>query len=779
MLDPVKLPEPGRLFAQAPCGLLLTDTNGLIRVVNQTFCRWLGYEADALIGKRRVQDLFTIGGRVFHQTHLAPLLQMQGSVAEVQLDMRHADGHPVPMLFNTVRRQDGVQSFDEMAVFVATDRRKYEHELLLARKTAEHNLQALAGARQELQESRDVLGIAMRGAKMGVWSRDIASGAVWFSSELEALAGLEEGSFGGGIDDFYALIHPADLDEVKATVDEALARVCDCSVEFRLAGQGGRWTPMDARVRLGLDAAGNPATVYGIAIDISERVQADSLLRREAAILADQSDAIVVVDGGGKILDANPATQRIMGRALAELAGQRLSVLYGADDRAGVDAGVAGALEQQSEWRGQLSFVRKDGSLGFSESVIKPLVDRKGRTYGAVSVNRDVTERERDAARLRELNADLARADRKKDEFLATLAHELRNPLAPLRNVLEILKLKSSTDAQMVWACEVFERQMHQMTHLVDDLMEVSRITQGRIELRRETIDVGAIMRAAAEATATLMQAGQHKLSLHLPAAPMLVDADPTRLTQILINLLNNAAKYTPDGGYIWFEAVHEPGWIAMTVRDSGIGIARDNLENVFTMFAQLEPGLPRSQGGLGIGLALVKGLVTLHGGTISAHSAGVGQGSEFTLRLPAAAAAALTVSGPVPDALDSSTAVPVAGRRILVVDDNRDGADMLHMALVMLGHEVHCAYDGMEAIATGQSVMPEVVVLDIGLPDMDGYAVARHIRKQDWGRHVVLIAATGWGQQGDRDAAEAAGFDHHMVKPVDFSELDAVLRQV
>ena len=647
MANVPELPDGQRLFEHAACGLLVTDANGLIRKVNATFCGWLGFPHLELIGKRRIQDLFTIGGRVFHQTHLLPLLQMQGSVAEVQLDMRHSDGSALPMLLNMFRRREGEHIFDELAVFIATDRRKYEHELLLARRNAEASLQALA--------------------------------------------------------------------------------------------------------------------------------QAQDTLVRNAAILADQSDAIVVTDLEGRILTVNAATARMTGYSEAALAGSTLGRLFRMGDGTPLQQRVAQVIGTQQEWRCELGFVRMDGSEGVCESVIKPLHDSKGNLSGAVSVNRDITERQRDAARLRELNAELARADRKKDEFLATLAHELRNPLAPLGNVLEILKRKAGDDAQLIWAQEVFERQMRHMSHLVDDLMEISRITQGRVTLRRAPTDIGAIMRAAVEAAQAIIDGGAHRLEVLVPAAPVLVDADPTRLTQVLTNLLNNAAKYTPDGGRIWFGAAAEGGQVAISVRDSGIGIAPDNLANVFTMFAQLEPALERSQGGLGIGLALVKGLVALHDGTIAAHSAGIGQGSEFIVRLPIIAGAAAPVEAPTGPVQVEETAD--AGKKVLVVDDNRDGADMLRMALEMLGHEVTCAYDGKGALEGAAANRPDVVVLDIGLPDMDGYAVARAMRGQPWGKDVLLVAATGWGQQKDRDATAAAGFDIHLVKPIDFAQLDSLLR--
>ena len=768
------LPDSDALFEYAACGLVVTDARGNILRVNHTLCAWLGFASAELVGKRRLQDLFTIGGKVFHQTHLAPLLQMQGSVAEVQLDMRHQDGHTLPVLFNCLRRSHQGQVYDEAAVFIATDRRKYESELLLARKNAE---EALAGRRDAvlaLQESRDVLGIAMRGAKMGIWSREVGSDQVWWSAELEALAGLKEGSFPGTLKAFHALIHEDDLEALRQAIGAAEALARDCTVEFRLRHAGGGWIPMEGRVRLASDQGSGRLMLYGIAIDVTDRVEAEWSAMRQAAIFADQSDAIIVTDAQGKVREFNPAAERMLGYGSKDAIGADMAMFYRAEDGDLVRQAVHRAVAGEWEWRGDLVFVRQDGSEGYSEAVIKPLLDRKGASYGAVSVNRDITERQRDAAQLRELNAQLADADRRKDEFLATLAHELRNPLAPLRNVLEILKLQAPGNTQMQWAQQVFERQMNQVTHLVDDLMEVSRITQGRLELRREATDLAVVMQDAVQAVQERLAAAGHTLECHLPDSPLVLDADPTRLVQIITNLLNNAIKYTPDGGQIVLRGQRIGSEASVTVRDSGIGIAPENLDKVFNMFAQLEPGLDRAQGGLGIGLALVRGLVALHGGRIAASSEGAGRGSEFALYLP--------LPDAPPQGAEVFAAAPQAvqpGRRVLVVDDNVDGADTLQMALEMLGYSVECAYNGSSALAAAARFRPHAVVLDIGLPDMDGYQVAARMRSEPWGRELALIAATGWGQDADRKAAADAGFDHHLVKPVDFMALDAILRQL
>jgi PAS domain S-box-containing protein len=772
-MTPAKeLPGSDMLFEQAACGLVVTDARGTILRVNQTLCAWLGYSSAELVGQRRLQDLFTIGGKVFHQTHLAPLMQMQGSVAEVQLDMRHRAGHTLPMLLNSLRRTHAGEVYDETAIFIATDRRKYERELLQSRQNAEQALLGRRDAVRALQESRDVLGIAMRGAKMGIWSREVGSDKVWWSAELETLAGLVEGSFPGTLQAFQSLIHDDDLEGLQQAVGAAEALARDCTVEFRMRHASGAWIPMEGRVRLASDQGGATTVLYGIAIDITDRVEAEWSAMRQAAIFADQSDAIVVTDTQGKVREFNPAAERMLGYRSADAIGAGMDLFYRAEDGDLVRDAVHRAVTGRWEWRGELVFRRQDGSEGHSEAVIKPLLDRKGNCSGAVSVNRDITERQRDAAQLRALNAQLADADRRKDEFLATLAHELRNPLAPLRNVLEILKLRAPADPQMQWAQQVFERQMNQVTHLVDDLMEVSRITQGRLELRREPVELGALMQDAVQAVQERLAAAGHTLDCRLPAEPLMLDADPTRLIQIITNLLNNAIKYTPDGGKLALRGERVGGEACITVRDSGIGIAAENLEKVFNMFAQLEPGLDRAQGGLGIGLALVRGLVTLHGGRISARSEGSGRGSEFAVYLPLPAA-------PLAPLADGPAVLQAAeeGRRVLVVDDNADGADTLQMALDMLGYQVECAYNGASALALAASFRPHAVVLDIGLPDFDGYEVAARMRAEPWGKALVLIAATGWGQDADRAAATAAGFDHHLVKPVDFLVLDGLLR--
>jgi PAS domain S-box-containing protein len=370
----------------------------------------------------------------------------------------------------------------------------------------------------------------------------------------------------------------------------------------------------------------------------------------------------------------------------------------------------------------------------------------------------DITERKCAEQALRD-------ADRRKDEFLATLAHELRNPLAPIRNAVKILIAKGPPVPELQWARGVIDRQVQIMARLLEDLLDVSRISRNTLELRSEQVDLGDLVEAAVETSRPVIDAGGHKLSVTLPPEPIRLDADPLRLEQVLANLLTNAAKYTEEGGRIWLTAERQGSDVVVSVKDSGIGIAAEMLPHIFGIFSQAKPAVGRAQGGLGIGLSLVRGLVELHGGTIQAHSAGVGQGSEFVVRLPVATATPTQKPGP-PSAANEE--VPATRCRILIVDDNRDGADSLARLLQLMGNEVGTAYDGEEAVKAAGSLQPDVVLLDIGMPKLNGYDACRRIRQQTWGKEMFLIALTGWGQEEDRRRTEEAGFNHHIVKPVD-----------
>jgi PAS domain S-box-containing protein len=501
-------------FEHAPCGLVSTTADGVIVRVNATFCRWTGFDAGELLDQRRIQDLLTVGGKVFHQTHWAPLLQMQRSVAEVKLEFRHRDGRKVPMLINAVRRAVGECDFDDFACVIVHDRHKYEMELLHTRRLAEEALEA------------------------------------------------------------------------KSAAEEAL----------------------------------------------------------------------------------------------------------------------------------QL-------------------------------------------------------ANRHKDEFLATLAHELRNPLAPIEAAVRLFATKTFTDQQTIWSRGVLERQVAQLARLVDDLLDISRIAEGKLELRKQHVDFSSAIHAAIEGARELIRAQSHHLTVELPDTPMFLDADPTRLTQIIQNLLNNAAKYTPAGGSIDLEARREGDEVVISIRDTGIGIAPEDLPTLFSIFSQLPSGRSRSRGGLGIGLSLVKALTEQHDGTVAVSSAGIDKGSEFTVRLPLSPVQGIIEESSAPDRSSEGRR-----RRILIVDDNEDAAVSLSMLLEADGYEVRTATRGDAAVLLAFELHADVLLVDIGLPDMSGYDVARRIRQDPNDSNMLLIALTGWSQERDRQEAFDAGFDHHLAKPVDYARLLSLL---
>jgi PAS domain S-box-containing protein len=504
------------------------------------------------------------------------------------------------------------------------------------------------------------------------------------------------------------------------------------------------------------------------AIDLVERIRAEDALRESETrfrALAEASPALIwQVDPLGNAVYLNPRYRELLGQAATDLMGFGCRSLVYPDDRAAYMAAIEQAQRQRARLKHRVRVRNKCGNWRWLESYALPWFTAEGEYAGHVGISIDVTEavRAEDARK---------RADRRKDEFLATLAHELRNPLAPICNALRLLRYPGGIRAADRLH-EMMERQVGHIVRLVDDLLEVSRITQGKVELRKEPVELTAIVRSAVEANKPLIESAGHELAVDLPAEPLMLDADAVRLTQVFANLLNNAAKYTAAGGRIRLAARCIGDHVSVTVRDSGIGIASDMLPRVFNMFAQADHSAVRGQGGLGIGLTLVRNLVEMHGGSIEARSEGPGMGSEFMVRLP------LTerVRPAAAPKAEARTDAPLSGQRILVVDDNRDSADSLALLLQFLGAEVDVAHDGAAALAALENRRPAVVLMDIGMPGMDGYQAARQIRRQPRFDDVMLIALTGWGQEEDRRRARDSGFDHHLIKPVDIDALQALL---
>jgi PAS domain S-box-containing protein len=492
-------------------------------------------------------------------------------------------------------------------------------------------------------------------------------------------------------------------------------------------------------------------------------------------VLTQMQDAVLAFDTGEHLVFMNAAAEKQYGKdasaTLGRLKGELFTEVW--PDGDGARDAAAESLRVHGVFRGNLVHRSADGAHTHVETTVSALRDGDGQTTGYLYVIRDITERILADRALAQTTAALQDADRRKDEFLATLAHELRNPLAPIRNALHLMALSPDAKAKES-ARNIIERQLAQLVHLVDDLMDVSRISQGKVELRIELTDVVAAVQDALETSQPMIHAGKHELRLVLPPpGTLMVEADATRLCQIIANLLNNAAKYTPDGGRIAVTAARQDGFAVITVEDSGVGIPVSLLPRVFDMFAQVDRSMERSQGGLGIGLALVRQLVEMHGGQVEADSKGPGAGSRFTVRLPVSRAQA-----PAEPRIDAHKlhASGEQGLRVLVVDDNVDGAETMAQFLTLLGYETMTEHDGLAAVSAAASFRPDVVVLDIGLPHLDGREVARRIRQGPGGSEMLLIAVSGWGQADDRQKSAEAGFDRHFVKPVELETLMEVV---
>ncbi|NML62886.1 PAS domain-containing protein [Massilia sp. RP-1-19] len=572
---------------------------------------------------------------------------------------------------------------------------------------------------------------------------------------------------------------------------ETYGRVADTGEPVRFENEAramGRWFDVYA-FRIGNPARREVALLFK---DIAERKRNEAELReserraldsalaaqaersRIDALLQAAPAGIVVTDASGVIRQSNAAHRRLWGeRCDGEQAAMRSGWWADGSARHGLplapeDWVTARVLRGEEAPRATIEIETCDTPPVRRIVLITgaPIRDEAGAVSGAVVTQMDITDRVRAEEALRQ-------DDRRKDEFLAMLAHELRNPLSPIGAAADLLAMGRLDAARVKQTSAVISRQVKHMTGLVDDLLDVSRVTRGLITLEREKLDARRIVAEAVEQVRPLIDARRHQLTVHTPPEPAYVLGDQKRLTQVMTNLLNNAAKYTPLDGSIVVAVELDGGVVRMRVTDNGIGMTPDVLARAFELFSQAERTSDRSQGGLGIGLALVKSLVELHGGTVSAHSDAIGEGSTFTLCLPRIAAQAAVK----PETSGIAPAAPGKALKVMVVDDNADAAEMLAMYVEALGHEVSVEYSSIRALALAQSVRPDVCLLDIGLPDMDGYELARRLRADPASAGAMLVAVTGYGQEQDRNRTRAAGFDQHFVKPVDTAALAELLR--
>lgn len=518
----------------------------------------------------------------------------------------------------------------------------------------------------------------------------------------------------------------------------------------------------------GVIVQGIDLTEKRLAEDQLAQLTAESELRKRVyeAILSNTPDLAYVFSLDHRVTYANETLLKMWGQTWDQAIGKTLlEIGYESWHAEMHSREIEEVKATRRPIRGEVPF---NGTFGrrIYDYIFIPVVGANGELEAVAGTTRDVTDRKETEEALRD-------ADRKKDDFLALLAHELRNPLAPIRNGLQVMRLAANDPDAVAKAREMMDRQLSHMVRLIDDLLDVSRITRNKMELRRDELALAEIVSSAVEAAGPAIHDAGHELTVALPTEPVILNADFTRLAQVLSNLLTNSAKYTPRGGKIWLSAERRDDEVAILVKDTGIGIPARALPTIFDMFSQVDRSVERSTGGLGIGLALVKGLVEMHGGSVSAESV-EGKGSTFTVRLP--------VAKPITESLKGGPHPATAhklSRRILVVDDNHDGAESLAMMLRLLGNEVTTVHDGLNAVVAAGAFRPQVILMDIGLPILNGLDATRQIRREPWGQNMTIIALTGWGQTNDRDLSRDAGCNGHLVKPVSIEDLERLLGKV
>lgn len=632
--------------------------------------------------------------------------------------------------------------------------------------------------------SREVFRVTLRSIGDAVITTDNQGCVTYLNEVAESLTGWShKEALGESLQRVFRIVNEVTRQPVESPATRALREgiVVGLANHTVLIKKDGTECPIDDSAAPIRDEQGHVSGCVLIFRDVTaqrliEREKANQLhnARVFAAIVESSNDAIISKSLEGIIQSWNAAAERLFGVTAEEAVGQHISIVIPPERLAEEDQIIANLSAGKRIEHFETERVRNDGRRIIVSLTISPIKDDAGNVVGASKIVRDVTERKRLEDNLRVLAANLSENDRRKNEFLATLAHELRNPLAPMSNMLEVVKRANGDGAILKQAHDTIERQLGQMVRLVDDLLDLNRITHDRLELRRDDVELSSVIQQAVEVARPLIDAAGHKLIVELPNEPIYLNADRARLAQVFGNLLNNSSKYTRAGGSISLIVKRDDDEVEVTVKDNGAGIPPDKLNTIFEMFMQVDSTSDRSQGGLGIGLTLVKRLVEMHGGRIEPRSAGEGMGSEFIVRLPILSKPATTTESGT-----DAAAGPAAQHRILIVDDNRDSADSLAMLLEITGNKTYLAHDGVEAIEAIETHRPEVVLLDIGLPRLDGHEVCRRVREQDWGKNIVMIALTGWGQADDRRRSREAGFNGHLVKPVDYEKLLELLSKL
>ena len=588
---------------------------------------------------------------------------------------------------------------------------------------------------------------------------------VWVNREFASWAGKSPDQIIGR--PIVEVVGEEGLREIRPHVERLLAgQRVDYERRARFAQLGERWIRAVAEPTY--DASGMPSGWVAVVSDIQGRKESEAALngaREQLQLVADSMPAAVALCSRDlRYVWVNRRYAQWLGMTGADVLGRPMAEVIGADNFAAIRPHIERVLAGE-----HVEYERLTRYAGLGERWMRSLFSPTRDGSGWISVTSDIHDRKLMEETLRE-------AQRRKDEFLATLAHELRNPLAPIRNAVAILGKKDALDPELAWSREVIERQVEQMSRLIDDLLDIARIAGGKLLIRKERVPLERAIDMALETSRPHINAAGHRLSVLLPSERVTVEADPARLAQVFSNLLNNAARYTEGRGEITLAAEVEAGEVAVSVQDNGIGFPPEVGGRLFEPFSQLTRSNERAHGGLGIGLSLVQGIVALHGGKVEARSRGLGQGAEFIVRLPLPKYSD-SIQDPKPP-VQARERISAGGVKVLVADDNRDAADSLQRILSLYGYEVEVAYDGAAAIELDGAFRPSVAVLDIGMPGANGYEVAREIRKQQ-GPRIKLVALTGWGQEGDRRRAMEAGFDYHLTKPVDPGALNDLLVEV
>ena len=708
---------------------------------------------------------------------------------------RHFDG-PRQFLarIDEIYASSPPDSFDllELAdgrVFERSTRIQFVEEQNVGRVWSFREITERRHAEEALRSQSEWLRVTLASIGDGVITTDTQARVRYLNEVAESLTGwTHQEAAGQPLDGVFRIINEQTRQPVENPATRALREgvIVGLANHTILITKNGTERPIDDSAAPIRGEEGNIAGCVLIFRDVSQQRQAVRALEqseaRKTAMFESALDCILNIDHEGTIVEFNAAAERTFGYGREDMVGRDLvAAIFPRAFRERHQNGLAHYLatgeEQFLNQRLELSAVRADGSEFPVEFTVTRIPVDGPPLFTAFL--RDITERKRTEAALGQLADNLSEADRRKNEFLAMLAHELRNPLAPILNVVQMLRLTGGSGEAVALASEMMDRQVRQMVRLVDDLLDVSRISRGKIELRRERVELAMIAHQAVEAARSSYTNLNQELTVTLPPQPIFLNADPTRLAQVVGNLLNNACKFTDKGGRISVtvetEGTGPDAEVVIRVRDNGIGIAADQLSRIFEMFTQIETSVERSRSGLGIGLALVKTLVELHGGTVEVHSAGIGRGSEFVVRLPILVET--SISPPHDPAVNEPTNTTT--RRILVVDDNRDSAESLAMLLELAGNETHIVHDGIAAVEAATTFQPDVVMLDIGLPKLNGYQVARKIREQPCGKGMVLVALTGWGQDEDQEKSRKAGFNAHLVKPVDLAVLTKLLGEM